>query len=158
VEEKYLGKNPITKFIANYKFNKFCKETMRSSPSLGVLWYFADFVKLAERVYFYGNTKDSSIYSSKSYQSGQNGFIINDKDNELRIVVLLDSDEQSVRVEIKRTTEHMFINNAWTEDRENYDEVLIDNAIGIINSHMVSLLKWCWNKKGSYDSYSISIK
>ena len=29
VEEKYLGKNPIKRWISKYKFNKFCKETMK---------------------------------------------------------------------------------------------------------------------------------
>lgn len=158
VEKKYLGKNIIKKWISQYKFNKFCKETMKSSPSLGVLWYFADFIRLAERIYFFNNSKDGSLYSSYTYNIGENGFIINDKDNNVRVTVKLNSDQQKVLLEVNRSsgtgkrTEHCFKDNKWTEDRENYDEVLIDNIIGIINSHIVALMKYCWNAKGSYDN------
>ena len=163
VEEKYLGKNPIKRFFSKLKFNKFCKETMKASPSFGVLWFFADFIKLAERVYFFNNNKEGSLFSSKSYSIGENGFIINDKENSIKLIVVLNSDLQRVQLEIKRlngtsmTTEHAFVNNAWTDNREKYDEVLIDNIIGIINSHMVALLKWCWEKKGTFDNYAKSI-
>ena len=39
---------------------------------------FADFIKIAERVYFYENIKNGNIYSSSSYTSGENGFHIKD--------------------------------------------------------------------------------
>lgn len=157
VESKYLGKNPIRRYFSKRKFNKFCKETMQSSPSLGILWYFAEFIKLADRVYFYPNSKNGILYSSRSYSAGENGFTINDKDNGIRLVVKLFSDEQCTCIQVTREgssyiTEHKFRNNAWTDDRESYDEVLIDNIIGIVNSHIVGLLKWCWNHKGTYDN------
>ena len=163
VEEKYLGKNPILRFLSKLKFKKFLRETMKSSPSFGVLWLFADFIKLAERIYFFNNNKDGSLFSSKSYSAGTNGFMIMDKENNVRILIVLNSDLQQVQLEVKRLggtsmiTEHTFVNNAWTDDREKYDEVLIDNIIGIINSHMVALLKWCWDKKGTFDNYCIKI-
>lgn len=157
VEDKYLGKNPFKRFLSNLKFKKFCKETMKSSPSLGILWYFSDFIKLAERVYFYQNTKSNSIYSSRAYAAGENGFILNDKEHALKITVKLLSDNQLVCVQVNRegssyNTEHRFKNDGWDDDKDNYDEVLIDNIIGIINSHMIALTKWCWNQKGSYDN------
>ena len=162
VEEKYLGKNPIKRWISKYKFNKFCRETMKSSPSIGILWYFAEFIKLSERVYFYPNNKDSVLYSSRNYAVGENGFCINDSDNKVKILVKLISDTQGVKVQITRnasnyTTEHKFVENEWTDDRADYDEVLIDNIIGIINSHIVALLKWCWEKKGNYDRFDKTI-
>lgn len=157
VEEKYIGRNPILRLISRIKFNKFCRDIMKSSPSLGVLWYFADFIKLAERVYFFNNVKDGKLFSSRSYVAGENGFIVNAIEEGVRILVKLDSDTQSVLLEIKRpnnlTTEHRFINNQWGDDRQDYDEVLIDNIIAIMNSYMVGLLKWCWDRKGNFDSY-----
>ena len=158
VEKKYLGKNPFKRIISKWKFDRFCKEVMKSSPSLGVLWFFADFIKLAERIYFFNNSKDGELYSSYSYPIGENGFIINDKDHNISINIKLNSDYQKVIVEVKRlfgtykSTEHCFINNDWTEDRQNYDEVLIDNTIGIINTYIVGLLRYCWKSKGSYDN------
>jgi len=158
VEKKYLGLNPFKKILAEWKFNKFCKEVMKSSPSLGVLWFFADFIKLAEKVYFFNNDPNGTIFSSDNYNIGENGFIINDNDHNIKINVKLNSDYQRLVLEVKRLngtkkiTEHRFVNNEWTDDRENYDEILIDNIIGIINSHIVALMKYCWNLKGNFDN------
>lgn len=163
VETKYLGKNPIKRLISKYKFNKFCKEVMKSSPSLGMLWYFADFIKLAERIYFFNNSKEGSLYSSSNYYIGENGFIINDSIFKIKITVKLNSDDQTTHLEIKHLsgtqliTEHVFKNNSWTDDRQNYDEVLIDNVIGIINSYIVGLMKYCWNMKGNFDNINKSL-
>lgn len=164
IETKYIGLNPIKRFIANWKFNKFCKTTMRQSPSLGLLWLFADFIKLAEKVYFFPNKQGNELYSSRSYNIGENGFVIQDEDHGIKLNIKLNSDVQRTIVEISRkeatqsNTELVFMNNSWGDEIEPYDEVLVDNIIGVINSYMVALLKFCWNAKGSYDNINKKFK
>lgn len=154
---KYIGRNPIKRFVANWKFNKFCKKIMGQSPSLGVLWFFADFIKISERVYFFPNRQTGELYSSRSYSIGENGFIINDEAHSIKLNIKLNSDLQRTIIEINRnggtqaTTELTFMNNSWGDDIQPYDEVLVDNVIGLINSYIVGLLRFCWNAKGSYD-------
>lgn len=163
VESKYIGKNPILRLISRIKLNKFCRTILKGSPGLGLMWFFADFIKLAERIYFFNVDKDKGIYSSRSYSAGENGFIINDKEHELKINIKLYSDDNIVKVEVKRnngtnmTTNFEFDNGQWAESRENYDEVLVDNIIGIINSHMVALTKWCWKRKGTFDNINLKL-
>lgn len=165
VEKKYVGSNPILRWWSDLQFKRACKKIQKESPSIGCLWYMADFIKLAERVYFYNNNRKTGfLFSSSSYSAGENGFVINDPDNFLEIVVKLFSDDQMVIVSVKRTngtnmiTEHTFINNQWTGDRQNYDEVLIDNIIGLMNSATISLMQYCYNKKGSFDHIRKELK
>lgn len=159
VESKYMGRNPFKKLACYIKHKRFIKKIRNWSPSIGVLWFFADFIRIAERVYFFDNRKDGALFSSSSYSYGENGFIITSHDDNVKLTCKIYSDDQKVIIEIKRLngsnliTEHSFQNNEWSydSDRSIYDEVLIDNAIGIINRSMIELVEYCWNHKGSYD-------
>ena len=164
IESKYMGINPIKRLISKFKLNQYCKKIMKQSPSLGVLWLFAEFIKIAERIYFFPNRQGNELYSSRSYNIGENGFVIIDEDHKITINIKLNSDYQRTIVEISRkggtssNTELVFVNNSWGDDIELYDEVLVDNIIGIINSHMVALIRYCWEAKGSYDDINKRFK
>lgn len=162
VELKYIGNNPIKKLISQHKYNKYISRLRKQSHSIGSLWFFADFVKLAERVYFYNNKKDSpnGVYSSNSYHTGENGFIITATDKDVVINCKLYSDTQKVILEAKRLngtnkiTELEF-NGSSPLKTDDYDEVLIDNIIGIINRYIIKVLNFCWYSKGSFDVDSL---
>ena len=66
------------------------------------MWFFADFIKLAEKLYFFNVDKDKGLYSSRSYPAGENGFVINDKEYEIKLMIKLYSDDNTVKVEVKR--------------------------------------------------------
>ena len=162
IASKYTGKNPFKRWWSRKMFIHKCREIQSRSPSFGELWYFSEFIKTAERVYFLNNCQKGIIFSSKSYKAGENGFIIDATEKlSVRIVVKLYSDDSKVIMDIIRTngsnmsTEHIFINNDWTSDKKEYDELLIDNAIGIINAHIIKLLQYCWDRVGSYDNMDI---
>ena len=160
VERKYLGKNPIKRFFNRMKHKKFLKKISDMSHSIGTLWFFCDFIKLAELIYFFDNKKNSYIYSSSSYSYGENGFIINDeKNNNVVIKCKLFSDDQKILIEVKRTngsnmiTEFSYSNNEWNFNKfdSEYSNVLVDNTLGIINKAIVYLIDFCWYAKGSYN-------
>lgn len=157
IENKYLGRNPFKKMINRWKHRKFINKIRSWSPSVGVLWFFADFIKIAERVYFFNNKNGGPLFSSNSYRYGENGFSIISDHDKVKINCKLYIDDQKVAIEIKRLngsnmiTEHTFQNNTWHYDKDNYDEVLIDNVIGIINKSIIDLVEYCWDRKGSFD-------
>lgn len=138
------------------KLKKIKKNINNGSPSFGVLWFFADFIKYAERIFFYDNSKTSSfgLYSSDGYELGSNGFRITDtKSNEYIITIKLFSETQKVGIDIeclkgnKIKQYYTFINNEWIEDPDEYDLLLIDRIISIINHNMISLLDACIYKR-----------
>ena len=164
VATKYTGTNWFLKWLNKRAFNKKLKEIQSRSPSFGELWYFAEFIKTAERVYFVDNRQKSWFYSSRSYGPGENGFVLDVEMLPIRIVVKLYSDDSRVVMNISRTngsnmtTEHTFINNSWTDDRKEYDEILIDTVIGAINHMIILLLKDCWSRAGLYNNLDIKVK
>jgi len=157
IETKYTGKNIFKRFKCWRSHRKFIANIRTWSPSIGMLWFFADFIKLSERIYFYDNRKNGRMFSSDGYTYGENGFIINSEHDKLQLTCKLYSDTQKVVIQIKRlngtnmVTEHVFVDNQWTLDKEKYDEVLIDNVIGIINCAIIELVEYCWDHRGSYD-------
>lgn len=157
IDRKYTGFNPIKKLISNIKFKMECKKIFDTSPSFGQLWNFANFIKLAERIFFYNNKNGSTLYSSNSYQANQNGFVITSKPDNVVITVKLYADTQGIVMDIKRTngtnmtTTLKFEQNDWAETPEDDEIIILDNVIGIINRHLVMLLKYCYDRRGSYD-------
>ena len=133
----------------NYRksYKNFVKKIDRGSPSFGVLWHFADFIKYAELIFMYNNCKDSTLYSSQDYAPTQNGFKITFE--EMVITIKLYSDTKKVGIDIVRSvgnrikSNYTFENEQWTIEPDEYDEILLDRIIGLINSCMIFLLNWC---------------
>lgn len=159
IDAKYTGFNPILKLISRIKFNRACKRIFNTSPSFGQLWSFADFIKLAEEVFFFNNNSKSQLYSSWSYKVGENGFVITSEADHVTLIVKLYSDNQCIAMDIKRTngtnrtTNMLFENGDWSPDKERKDTdiILLDNVIGIINRHIIMLLEYCYKRRGSED-------
>lgn len=157
IDKKYTGFNPIKKLISWYSFRRTCRKVFDTSPSFGQLWSFADFVKLAEEIFFYNNKSGSTLFSSSSYKVGENGFVITSPVDNVIITVKLYSDTQSITMDIKRTngtnmvTTLKFKENDWEETPKESSIILLDNVIGIINRHIVMLLRYCYDRRGSYD-------
>lgn len=157
IDKKYTGFNPIKKLISNLKFKLTCRKIFNTSPSFGQLWTFCNFIRLSEEIFFYNNKRDSLLYSSSSYSAGENGFIISSDVDHVIITVKMYSDEQRIAMDIKRTngtnmmTSLKFKENNWEEDPDESSIILLDNIIGIINRHIVMLLKYCYDRRGSYD-------
>ena len=157
IDKKYTGFNPIKKLISWIKFRRTCRKTFNTSPSFGQLWSFSDFIKLAEEIFFYNNKSGSTLFSSRSYKVGENGFIITSDIDHVVITLKLYSDTQGIVMDVKRTngtnmvTSLKFRENDWEEDPKESDIILLDNVIGIINRHIVMLMQYCYDRRGSYD-------
>lgn len=131
---------------------KFRKRILEGSPSFGLLWKMADFIKLAEIVFFYNNSiknEEFGLFSSKKYSYGENGFRISTK--ECIIVLKLFSDSQKVMLEIERKggdgnkTSLSFIENEWITEPSIYDEMLLEQIIKIINEKIIKLFDYCYD-------------
>ena len=133
------------------KLKKFKKTINNGSPSFGVLWSFADFIKYSELIFFFNNIKKNYLYSSDGYDPGHNGFRIASED--YIILVKLFTESQTVAVEIeypktnRRTICYKFKNSEWENEPDKYDILLIDRVINIINKAMISLIDFCIDKR-----------
>ena len=142
----------IPYFIHKAKVNKFKKRIKNGSPDFDTLWAMADFIKLAEYIYFYDNStenKEFGLYSSKNYSEGTNGFkIINDNYN---ITLKLFDKQKRVALDVTRTlgekvTNSMsFKENEWLQEPGPYDELLLGNIIDIINTKILKLFDYCYD-------------
>lgn len=133
------------------ELKKFERDIMNGSPSFGLLWKMADFIKSAEAVFFYDNSLKNSefgLYSSKGYIPGENGFKINSPD--CLLIVKLYSDSQRVVLEVDRTKgegmkSHLaFCNEEWEGEPTIYDEMLLEQLIKLINSKIMMLFEHCY--------------
>lgn len=136
--------HPIKSYRAIKKRRQFTKKILNGSPSLGVLWYFAEFIRYCEIIFFYDNNPSAKIYSSKNYDPCESGFVLNLP--EATIIVKLYSDSQTVAIDIKNklgskiTTNYTFENNQWTKEPDAYDILHIDHIIDIINRSMIEFM------------------
>lgn len=134
-----------------WKYRKFLKKLKRVSPSFGMLWQMADFIKLLEKVYMYDNSPENELYSSRKYDFGYNGFIISEK--AYKVVVKLESDKQKISIEITRNNGTKMINSyicideKWKNEINTDDELLIENVINIITSKFSDLLQKYYNAR-----------
>lgn len=146
----------IFKYLSHKKkLKKFRRDIHEGSPGFGLLWKMADFIKLAEMVFFYNNSiKTSSefgLYSSRNYCPGENGFKITT--NECTIAIKLNSEYQKVMVEVvrsfgdKTTSSLVFINEQWDSNPSIYDEMLLEQVIKIINDRILKLFDYCYSAR-----------
>ena len=155
--QQFSFRHPIKTLKSKQELKKFVRTIKKGSPSFGVLWNFADFIKYAERIYFTHNSKDQ-LYSSNEYKPGENGFRINCAD--ITITCKLYSEDQTVGIDLeyknsKLKARYTFCESAWQEEPDEYDELLIDRIIDIINSHMLQLLERCISIKFGDVDYSL---
>lgn len=164
IMNKYRGKNPIAKWLNTRYYKKECKKIKSKSHNLGSLWFFSEFIKLAELYFFFDNKNGAYIYSSRSYKYGENGFVINDTEHNIVLKCTLNADEQEIFINIKRTngtnlsTDLVHNGQRWriTID-DDCSRVLIDNVIAIINQAIIYVLDFCWSANGSYGIYNSNI-
>lgn len=135
---------------------KFKKNISEGSPSFNVLWQMADFIKLAETIFFYKNTqKDSEfgLYSSKNYAAGSNGFRVTDIENGLRVTIKLFNESKQLLLEIEYMYSDnpknylTFEDNDWDSVHTIYDEMLLEQVIKSINNNILKLFDSCYNKR-----------
>ena len=138
------------------KLHKFRKNILNGSPSFGLLWKMADFIKISEMIFFYNNThaldSEFAIYSSKEYIAGTNGFKLKDDKTGVILIIKLISDTQKVVVDIERQRGNklkntmVFINNNWQDSGYTaYDEMMLEQVIKIINNKIIALFDYCYS-------------
>lgn len=148
----------ISKIKHKIKLRKFRKNIMEGSPSFGLLWKMADFIKIAEIIFFYNNShsldSDLSLYSSNEYMVGTNGFKLRDNTTGCTIIIKLISDTQKVIVDVERSKgNHIkstmtFIENEWANNNHTaYDEMLLEQVIKMINSKIITLFDYCYSMR-----------
>ena len=147
------GKNIFKRLFHKKKVKKFINDIKNSSPGFNMLWNIADFIKIAEFVYFYDNSlKNNTIalFSSKNYQNNTNGFKVNSED--CNITIKLFSELNTVILEIdrlkgdKQRTIMEFKDEQWTTVHTLFDEMLLNHSIEIINNKVIELFNYCYNK------------
>lgn len=150
VELKFC--NLFKYFSYKRKVNKFRSNILNGSPSFDLLWNMADFIKFAEGIFFYDNSLKNTefgLYSSRNYTNGQNGFRVSTP--ECRLVIKLFSDHQRVCVEIERIKGEgrkstlSFTDGDWDDSHNQYDEMLLEQIIKVINSSIIALFDHCYN-------------
>lgn len=133
------------------KIKKFKKNILSMSPSFDVLWQMANFIKLAEEIFFYDNNIDGVLYSSRSYGYRENGFKINDGSS--IIVLKLYDERKKVSLEVKRSnggeliSRYTFKNSEWVSEPTVYDEMVLEQVIKSINKHIIELFDFCYNAR-----------
>lgn len=147
----------LFKYLKHRKaVKKFRKDISDGSPSFNVLWQMADFIKLAESVFFYKNTqKDSEfgLYSSRNYASGTNGFRVTDVANGLRVTIKLFNENKQLLLEVEymnsdNSKQYLsFKDNEWNVTPTVYDEMLLEQVIKSINFSILNLFDSCYNKR-----------
>ncbi len=132
-------------------YKRFLMDLNKVSPDFNMLWHFADFIKLLEITSWYDNSKHNSVFSSKDYSKGENGFIINRENPKMQIVLKLYSKNESISLSIKRDYGHKknseisFINQQLELETPE-DEILMLRVIKIITDTMIILLKEYYKK------------
>lgn len=147
IYEKMECRSILSKFFNYIKMKRFKSKLLISSPSFHVIWQISDFIKYAERLFFYDNNVKNALYSSTNYADGENGFKIKDKNVIITVKVYKISAKVTLQIEyinsstsIKKTPVVMeFVNNVWVEDHTKYDEILLENVIRIIYKHVFVL-------------------
>ena len=147
IYEKMEARTIFSKWIVYFKMKRFKRVLSTCSPSFHVIWQIADFIKYAERLFFYDNSTKNLLYSSSNYADGENGFKIKDKDVAIIVKVNKMSGKVTLYIEYlnssnsskKISTTMEFVNNVWVEDHSKYDEILLENVIRIIYKHVFKL-------------------
>ena len=142
-------------FFKHLKFRselkKFKKTLNEGSPSFGVLWSFADFIKYAEVIFFFNNVKKNYLYSSDGYEPGNNGFRISSEEYIITVKLYTESQVVAIEIEYPQTTRrpinYKFKNGDWVDEPDNYDILLIDRVINIINKTMIGLIDYCIERR-----------
>lgn len=134
----------------NISVYRFRKNILNGNPSFAILWQMADFIKLANTIFFYNNHIDNYLFSSTNFTSGQNGFIA--RDDGVKIIIKLYKDTKNVTLDICRLyntiskTTMSFTQDEWDKTPTVYDELLLEQVIKIINKNIIKLFDECYRK------------
>lgn len=160
VSRKYIGWNIFKRIYSHFAFLHECNEISKSSPSLGVLWQFADFIRLSDRIFLLGSDTSNVLYSSDGYDTNNNGFVIRDDSSCTRIVYKLNHRASEVKIEVSKLTTNSKVSNVLCEftfknskldpSMEKYDDMLVKNIIDITNRNIINRMWMCRYKYGSY--------
>ncbi len=157
VSRKYIGINIFRTIFSHFAFLHECNEIKKSSPSFGVLWQFADFIRLSDRVFLIGSDTSNTLYSSDGYDRNSNGFIIRDCETNTRIVYKLNHRSSEVKIEVSKLStkgaiicEFTFENGKLDPSMEKYDDMLVKNIIDITNRYIVNRMWSCRYRYGTY--------
>lgn len=147
IYEKMECRSVFSKFFNYLKMKRFKRILLTSSPSFYTIWQISDFIKYAERLFFYSNNIKNALYSSTDYVDGENGFKIKDKNVIVTVKVYKVSAKVTLQIDYinsstslkKIPTSMEFVNNVWVEDHTKYDEILLENVIRIIYKYVFEL-------------------
>jgi hypothetical protein len=143
IPEKHTIRNHIKAYKSRERYDAFIDTIMHGSPDLNLLWQFADFIKLSERIYGYDNSSKNKVFSSYKYSEGENGFKLTTET--CTIVIKLFEKDNAVGIDIENThgsklkSNFYFEDMSWTTNPTVYDELQLDHIIDIVNQSMVSM-------------------
>ena len=160
---KYIYDKEQFKLLNIFKYwkhrvdlKRFKRNIFEGSPTFNILWQMADFIKLAESIFFYKNTQKENtfgLYSSRNYTSGTNGFRVTDSYRGLKVTIKLFSESRKVLLEIDYLNSEnqkqslSFTDNDWDIIPTAYDEMLLDQVIRSINFSILKLFDDCYDKR-----------
>ena len=136
------------------KIIEFINYINDNPPNIYVLNSFASFVKDAEFLFMYDNSKANRIYSSNGYNPGENGFVVND--DKVQIIVKVYMKDQKIGININRKTgskinnEITFINRN-TESLTDAEYQLLIHINKIMMHHMSNMLESIMQSIRSYN-------
>lgn len=155
--KEYFKLSRLFKYLEHRKtVKKFKRDINEGSPSFNILWQMADFIKLAESVFFYKNTQKNNefgLFSSKNYSTDTNGFRVTDEVNGLRATIKLLHSNKQLMLEIEYLNSDIsnkllsFTNNEWDITPTIYEEMLLEQIIKSINSSILKLFDSCYDKR-----------
>lgn len=147
----------VRRWLFKIKTKKFCNNILKSSPCFETLWDMALFIKNAEKSFFYDNNIEKiddslGLYSSKNFPAKQNGFKVSTNICQIILKLYIENNgDKRLALEIENRlsgikTNFVFVNSEWACDHSINDEILLDQVIQNINTQIINLFNFCWNK------------
>ena len=139
------------KFTNWLAYRIFLHDLKTTSPDFNMLWQFADFIKMLEIASWYDNAKHNVAFSSKDYNNGENGFIINKENEKLKVIFKLTEKNNNIALSIIRDYGHKRSNDLSFKNKEiemehGVDELLMLHVIDITTEVMIILLEEYYKK------------
>lgn len=131
--------------------NKTIKFLRSSMPNFALFWQLSDFIKILEKVYFYNNSQNNSLYSSLKFNIGENGFKF--KNQDVAITIKLFDESKEIMLEVHRLKGNQLISSMIFNDNSNVelnitDSALLESIIDIVIEEAIYLMTEYYNMKG----------
>lgn len=146
---KVVTKGFFKSLIEKASYKVFLNSLKKTSPDFEMLWQFANFIRMLELCNWYDNCKTNTIFSSKEYENGENGFIINKQNRQL--IFKLYNYNETITIYIKRKygnkkdSEITFKNHGMVLETQE-DTVLMNNIIKDTMDSIIYLFSEYYNK------------